>query len=557
MENKDKMNGFKEGEKKRFTFIDRNGITRNVKTGDVSRKSKFKNKKLLTPKTAKFKNDSNIRKKKSLKKNSPLLMALSKNPMGKIKAAEEAKSKTDVESNTYIRKKKTQLSKRQKVKNSKVTPSSLSNKKIATKTTESIQTLGKPIAFQDEKDEDNSANDTKSSFEMAIEKSRNVGRDNFFVSDTKAQTSKLGVKNVSTYRFAGAKSSAAVVDSTAVKSLATKSTKASPLQKILISIKSSASIAVNNPITWLIGGGIAFFVLLVVLFTFLVGGATADSSSGDEGSLSGVALQVYKAIKKEEKEATNEGIASILGNFKQESNLDPSSINPIGAQGLGQWYAERASALQAYAKEKGKPWDNVELQIDFMFNRDSGKEIARRVAKSKDVTDGTSVFFHEWERAGDDTLPKRITYAKEFLKQMSSSGGSTGKIPPQGLPDNPYPQFNYINPDGTGNASGSCTSFVWAYFKVNLNFTIPTYAGNAGAWVAYANSSLAKNTIAVFPPFVGGAGELGHVAVVTKVNSDGTFDVIEGGWNGNDPKGWGHVRTGISAKSVSFINPKK
>lgn len=552
MEDNEKQKVFKEGEKKRFSFIDRNGITRNVKTGDVSSKSKFKNKKLLSPHSKKFNTNANVRREKSLKNRSPLL-GVSKDTLDTPTSEKEAINKNATTS--YLQKKK--KSKQIKGKDFNDKSPTLDNKKLAPHVVESIQTLSKPIAFQDEKEDDNSAQETKSSFELAMEKTNAVRRDNFFVSDAKAQTSKLGIKDISSYRFAGAKSGAAVVDSTAVKAFTTKTTKASPLQKIILSIKSSVSIAINNPITWLIGGGIAFFVLLVVLFTFLIGGATADSSTGDEGSLSGVASQIYKAIKKEEKEATNEGIASILGNFKQESELNPSSINSIGAQGLGQWYAERASALQAYAKEKGKPWDNVELQIDFMFNRDSGKEIARKIAKSKNVTDGTSEFFHEWERAGDDTLPKRITYAKEFLKQMSSSGGSTGKVPPQGLPDNPYPQFNYINPDGTGNASGSCTSFVWAYFKVNLNFTIPTYAGNAGAWVAYANSSLAKNTIAVFPPFVGGAGELGHVAVVTKVNSDGTFDVIEGGWNGNDPKGWGHVRTGISAKSVSFINPKK
>jgi CHAP domain. len=66
---------------------------------------------------------------------------------------------------------------------------------------------------------------------------------------------------------------------------------------------------------------------------------------------------------------------------------------------------------------------------------------------------------------------------------------------------NPYP-------------AGQCTAFVWDYFKGNM----PTYMGNAGDWVAYANSGPAAGTIAVFPPGNQGAAGVGHVAVVLSVS---------------------------------------
>jgi len=314
-----------------------------------------------------------------------------------------------------------------------------------------------------------------------------------------------------------------------------------------------------------IGGTVGAVILIVVVFMMLIffGVDISQSSSGDttSGGLSGNAALIYKEIKKQDPKATNEGIAAVLGNFQQESGLDPNAVNEIGASGIGQWLGGRAAELHAYADKKGQAWNSIPLQIDYMFHDDgSNSTIAKQCVEEKDVTQATSDFYYQWERPGSDTtLAKRIDYAKLFLSQMNSGNTGAGKIPPMGMPGNPYPEYNYYNPDGSGNASGSCTSFVWAYFKQNLNVTIPTYAGNAGAWVVYGNSTCKVNVLAVFPPGVQGAGDMGHVAVVTKVNSDGTFDVVEGGWEGCTPPsaGWGHTRSGLSTSGVTFVDPRK
>ena len=118
------------------------------------------------------------------------------------------------------------------------------------------------------------------------------------------------------------------------------------------------------------------------------------------------------------------------------------------------------------------------------------------------------------------------------------SGGSGSTSTPGSSLSNPYPW-------------GQCTWGVWDYF----GGSIPTYAGNAGDWVVYANSGPAVGTIAVFPPGNQGAGGVGHVAVVTAVNGN-KLTVSETNFSGPNGGGLG-IRTTreVSAAGVSFIRP--
>lgn len=120
----------------------------------------------------------------------------------------------------------------------------------------------------------------------------------------------------------------------------------------------------------------------------------------------------------------------------------------------------------------------------------------------------------------------------------SSSSGSGSTNTPGSSLSNPYPW-------------GQCTWGVWEYF----GGSIPTYAGNAGDWVVYANSGPAVGTIAVFPPGNQGAGGVGHVAVVTAVNGN-KLTVSETNFSGPNGGGLG-IRTTreVSAAGLSFIRP--
>lgn len=120
----------------------------------------------------------------------------------------------------------------------------------------------------------------------------------------------------------------------------------------------------------------------------------------------------------------------------------------------------------------------------------------------------------------------------------NASGGSGSTSTPGSSLSNPYPW-------------GQCTWGVWEYF----GGSIPTYSGNAGNWVVYANSGPAVGTIAVFPPGNQGAGGVGHVAVVTAVNGN-KLTVSETNFSGPNGGGLG-IRTTreVSAAGVSFIRP--
>jgi len=111
------------------------------------------------------------------------------------------------------------------------------------------------------------------------------------------------------------------------------------------------------------------------------------------------------------------------------------------------------------------------------------------------------------------------------------------------------PQSPILTPPSTNITNpyppGQCTAYIWDYF----NGKIPTYEGNAGDWVVYANSGPVVGTIAVFLPGNKGVGSVGHVAVVISV-SGSTMRVKEGSFNG----GWGSERE-CSTEGVSFIRP--
>lgn len=148
--------------------------------------------------------------------------------------------------------------------------------------------------------------------------------------------------------------------------------------------------------------------------------------------------------------------------------------------------------------------------------------------------------------AASNPAPAANNTADNSNSSTPSTGNNTGgngnssKPTPEPTPT-PDPGHSGTNP----YPAGQCTAFVWDYFGGNM----PTYMGNAGDWVAYANSGPAAGTIAVFPPGKQGAGGVGHVAVVLSV-SGSKMTVIEGNFNG----GWGTTRE-CSTAGVSFIRP--
>ncbi|WP_405786489.1 phage tail tip lysozyme [Streptomyces sp. NBC_01367] len=117
-------------------------------------------------------------------------------------------------------------------------------------------------------------------------------------------------------------------------------------------------------------------------------------------------------------------IAGILGNWSQESGIDPTSVQnfPTGTYamtaakasaaqntdngiGLGQWTFGRNTLLRQYAQGKGVDWFTIKAQLAFMVDGDNPGDVAvfkDMLRKSQGSPRAAALHFHEnWERSAD------------------------------------------------------------------------------------------------------------------------------------------------------------
>ncbi|OEK58875.1 phage tail tip lysozyme [Staphylococcus equorum] len=177
------------------------------------------------------------------------------------------------------------------------------------------------------------------------------------------------------------------------------------------------------------------------------GEESKESDDGDKGNVTGKKKKNIKTMYKvlhEEHGFSGEMIAGIAGNWDAEGGIDPlategdsgnfseenakkaSGDDSVGI-GLGQWTFERHTLLVDYAKDKndGKWWE-MDVQMEFMLEKDSGAETLKSVGK--DATDDpgeNAITFHdEWERSADTNSMKqrRKESANEIWEFMKKEG---------------------------------------------------------------------------------------------------------------------------------------
>lgn len=153
----------------------------------------------------------------------------------------------------------------------------------------------------------------------------------------------------------------------------------------------------------------------------------AFSGDGISGSIVNRAKQLEKIIKNLYPNATNNGIAAILGNWEFESSLNPAIPNSIGASGLGQWLNGRFTSLKNYARKHGKSWKNAGTQISFALNGDgSDSAIFKRILRSNaSVSSLANEFSSEWERGGYNA--QHVAGAKKIEAILNDNGGWSKK----------------------------------------------------------------------------------------------------------------------------------
>ncbi|ARD97461.1 MULTISPECIES: coiled-coil domain-containing protein [Lactococcus] len=229
----------------------------------------------------------------------------------------------------------------------------------------------------------------------------------------------------------------------------------------------------------------------------------------------------------------------------------------IAAEEIAKKEAEKArkvAEVQAVAEETYKQ------QTRFVKENVSS---TKNVSSTSSFNDSTSTGSKESSSTSTDSKESSSTStdSKESSSTSTDSKESSDNnsiIPPKtGTPGyNPY-------------AGGGCTDYVWQFFAAKGIYIANIVNGNGGFWGTNGvtqgvlrRTALAPGVIAsgFTDQFTGygtsttsGSSPYGHVAVVTAVHPDGTFDVQEAGYGGAFP--WGNVRKNLSPQNVIFTLP--
>lgn len=135
---------------------------------------------------------------------------------------------------------------------------------------------------------------------------------------------------------------------------------------------------------------------------------------------------------------TKAGAAGMIGNWTQESSLNPSAAGGL----LGQWQGDRMAALQSFAASSGQPATNPTVQARFAVHElQSGyPQLWKMLQSTNDPAGAATAISQQYERPGVPMLQNRIQAAIHAMSltgapattaasSPSSSGGLFAEIP--------------------------------------------------------------------------------------------------------------------------------
>lgn len=136
----------------------------------------------------------------------------------------------------------------------------------------------------------------------------------------------------------------------------------------------------------------------------------------------------------------------IMGNFQQESSMNPKIINPSsGASGIAQWLGGRLTALKSYAASQNSTWDDLAVQLGYLKKEMNAGYEYQQLVKGKfgsasTPEDAAKIWAKFFERAGahEEMISKRVNFANEYFKKFG--GGAPGdSTSPTGSGDSSCP----------------------------------------------------------------------------------------------------------------------
>lgn len=242
---------------------------------------------------------------------------------------------------------------------------------------------------------------------------------------------------------------------------------------------------------------------LMMLFLFI--GVSNNTSVGD---LTGNEATVAKFLK--EKGLDNTHVAAIMGNMYAESGIDPKSGPHKGdiAYGICRWDETngpgRGTKLKNYASSIGKPWSDLQVQLDFFWEHDIWDTWPKETFMStNDLKTATREFCDKWEipAKGYERYNVRYEAAERYYKALNASENSgdgdhgNGKGAPQ-IKGATARQQAVVNACYSTPSPGLnwCAAWVTNVFK---NAGVGYFGGNAcDMFNAYCHSS-DRNTLKV------------------------------------------------------------
>jgi hypothetical protein len=120
--------------------------------------------------------------------------------------------------------------------------------------------------------------------------------------------------------------------------------------------------------------------------------------------------------------------AALVGGFLQESQMNPTLINSIGAYGIAQWL-DRKDNLIAYAKSNNKDYTALQTQLDFVVyelnstEADSGSDLKNAISLEQAIQAAANYERFKGYNQGFGVGPEwgnRIGYARQILKDIES-----------------------------------------------------------------------------------------------------------------------------------------
>ena len=126
---------------------------------------------------------------------------------------------------------------------------------------------------------------------------------------------------------------------------------------------------------------------------------------------------------------TPEQASAIAGNLQVESGFNTNIVGDKNLStpsiGIAQWRESRLQKLKSYAKQKGKPWNDLNLQLSFVIYelRTTHKNADSLIRQSDDINRIAQIVQSKYEISTPQSLRSRQEYANLFYNDYIGNQG--------------------------------------------------------------------------------------------------------------------------------------